>query len=262
MDIANTYKLKEWDEYYGKERKIHIQPKKGFFASYDLHLCNVILQKFLPSPKKNIKRLTICEIGSGDGKLIKDIADKFGYKPYGIEYSTVGAQMANKNGVETIVADAFDPKIKKKYKNYFDIVLSYGFIEHILPPEKAIQLHLDLVKKGGYIVIQLPRFKGYNYWKARIFRPDLLPLHNLGIMDEERIHTLMKKFKIRELVCKNYGTLKLRLPMEKKNIRYYLLKGICILEYVFNPLFRIIFGDKGFETKLFSPAILFIGQKE
>ena len=56
--------------------------------------------------------------------------------------------------------------ITQKIKNYFDIVLSYGFIEHILPPEKAIQLHLDLVKKGGYIVIQLPRFKGYNYWNS------------------------------------------------------------------------------------------------
>ena len=66
---------------------------------------------------------------------------------------------------------------------------------------------------------------------------------------------------MQEIFCKNYGTLKLRLPMAKKNGWYYILKTICLLEYVFNPLLRLVFSKHGFETRMFSPAVMYIGKK-
>lgn len=259
--IENKYSLNVWEDYYKNERKIHIKPKRGFFESYDIFLCDSILAKYLPYNDKEKKEIKICEIGCGGGKLIKKIADNFNYDPFGIEYSKEGVRQAKENGVNAILGDAFDEEFINKHKEEFDVVISYGFIEHIIPTQKAIKPHLDILKKGGILILQIPRLKKFNYLKAKIFRPDLLPLHNLPLMEQEVLSSLMKKENVIEFFCKNYGTLKLRIPLAKKDFKWYILKTICLLEYILNPLFRIIFKDKGFETKTFSPAVMFIGKK-
>jgi SAM-dependent methyltransferase len=263
MEVENKYAVKDWDNYYATEKKIHIAPKKGFFISYDIFLHDSILEKYLSKyegPLKNAPK--ICEIGCGDGKLVKKLSDKFGYEPFGIEYSKPAADKARKFGINVILADIFDKNLLTKYKNFFDIVYSYGFIEHITPPEKAIDAHLSLLKPNGYFFIQIPRFKGFNYWKVKFFRPDLLPLHNLEIMEEEKLRVICNRPDVEELFCQNYGTFKLRVPMDKKNLKYYLLKCLYLLEYLSGPLLRVLFGKRGFETKLFSPAVIFIGRKD
>lgn len=257
----NKHSIDDWDKYYKEEEKTNIKLKTGFFSSYDILLCDSILAKYLPFNKENKERVKICEIGSGDGKLVKKIAGNFNYQPFGIEYSSEGIKKAGKTGVKTIKGDAFDENLLKKYKEYFDVVYSYGFIEHIIPPEKAVEIHLRLLKKGGYFFIQLTRLKGFNYLKFKIFRPDLLPFHNLTTMEEEILRSLCKKENVQELFCRNYGTFKLRLPMAEKNIRWYILRLICGLEYILNPFCRLVFKNKGFETRLFSPCVIFIGRK-
>ena len=247
-----------WENYYKKEK---INPKVGFFSSYDIFLCDSIFAKYLPFNKKNRKEVKICEIGSGDGKLLKKIADNFNYEPFGIEYALGPIKQAEERGIKIISGDVFDRTILEKYKEYFDVVYSYGFIEHIITPEKAVDVHLQILKKGGIFFIQIPRLKGFNYLKFKIFRPDLLPLHNLGIMEKEKLQALCNRPAVEKLFCKNYGTFKLRIPMAKKNIRWYILKFICSLEYILNPFCRLVFKDKGFETRLFSPCIMFIGKK-
>ena len=263
MSIKNLHKKKYWDGYYAGEKLIKVKTKAGLFSSYDIYLCDTIIKKNIPyynGPEKGKKR--ICEIGSGDGKLLKKVADLVNFAPYGIEYSKEGARQAAKRGIKTIIGDAFDKKNQKKYKNYFDLVFSYGFVEHIIPTEKAINLHMNYVKPGGYFIVQIPRFKKFNYLRVRFFMPELIPAHNLTIMDQEVLEKLCRMKNVEKVYCGNYGTYKLRLPMvDKKNTKYYLLKAFCSLEYLLNPLCRLLFKDKGFETKLFSPAVMFIGRK-
>ena len=263
MKFSNKYDKSVWENFYTGERKIHIKPKAGLFTSYDVFLCDSIITKHIPSfssYKKQKPKIT--EIGSGDGKLLKKFADMLKMEPTGIEYSKEAARIAEKNGIKTIVADAFDKKFLAKYKNHFDVVFSYGFLEHILPPEKAAKIHYDILKPGGYVIIQIPRFKGFNLFKVKFLRPDLVPLHNFNVMNEDKLAKACKDPRIEKIFCKNYGTFKFRFPMDKKNFRYYLLKTICYLEYLLNPCFRILFGDRGFETYPFSPAVMFIGRKK
>lgn len=258
--LENKYSLEVWEDYYKNEKKTHIKPKGGFFQSYDLYLCDCIFEKYLLRNFGDKKDMKICEIGFGDGKLLKKIADRFNYEPWGIEYSKEAVGTAEKE-VNGILGDVFDQSLTDKYREFFDIVFSYGFIEHIIPPEKAIEAHLKILKKGGVLILQIPRLKKFNWLKARIFRPDLLPLHNLAIMEEDVLSFLVKKCGVQELFCKNYGTLKLRFPMANKGLKRLILNIICSLEYVLNPLFRFLFRGRGFETKLFSPAVIFIGRK-
>jgi SAM-dependent methyltransferase len=261
--MYNKYKQEDWDEYYEKEKSIHIKSELGFFSSYDIYLCQSILKNYLfKKLNSNNNKLTICEIGSGDGKLVKQLSHLLNCTPFGIEYSRSAAKIAEKEGVNTIIGDAFDTELLEKYKENFDLVYSYGFIEHIIPPEKAVDIHLSLLKKGGYFFIQIPRLKGFNHLKARIFRPDLLPLHNLEIMEEESLRKVCLRENVQEIFCKKYGTFKLRLPLAKKNIRWLIMRLLSFPDqYILSPLFKLFFGKKGFETQIFSPAVIFIGKK-
>ncbi|MFA6973573.1 MAG: class I SAM-dependent methyltransferase [Parcubacteria group bacterium] len=262
MEIKNKYEQKDWDKYYFDERKAHIKPKSGFFLFYDIYLCDSIIKKYIPKYNgSDIQQPKICEIGSGDGKLVKKMATLLNHKPFGIEYSEEGVKIAQKEGVETILGDAFDKSLLEKYHESFDVVYSYGFVEHIIPPQKAVDIHLSLLKKGGYFFVQIPRLKGFNHLKFKLFRPDLLALHNLKIMEQEELENVCKRDDIEEIFCKNYGTFKMRLPVAQKNIFWYVFKFISKLEYIISPLFRIIFGQSGFETRLFSPSVIFIGRK-
>lgn len=262
MKIKNLYKQQNWEGFYTNQKLVQSKPKNGIFTSYDIFLCDTFLQKYLPIYKNRKKdKPKICEIGSGNGKLVKKFADLLKYKPYGIEYREEESIEARKNGVEVLVKDAFDKEVLKKYKNYFDVVFSYGFIEHILPPEKAIKLHVDLIKPGGYFFVQIPRFKGFNLWKLKFFRPDYVAVHNLDIMNYDILEKLCSLPNTQKVFCANYGTVKLRIPMEEKGYKYYLLKIMCSIEYVINPICKILFGHKGFETNFFSPCVLYIGRK-
>lgn len=259
--MKNKYQVAMWDQYYAGERRIHIKPKSGLFASYDIFLCDRILDQYLPVNRGSRAKLKICEIGCGDGKLLKKIAANFNYEPFGIDYSKEAIKQTKKIGIKTIQGNIFNKDLLERYKERFDIVYSYGFVEHITPPQEAVKAHLHLLKEGGYFFIQIPRLKGFNYLKAKIFRPDILPLHNLKIMEQNALKSVCEMEGIEELFCKNYGTFKLRIPLEQKGGRWYILKAICALEYFLNPLCRLALGEKGFETKWFSPGVIFIGRK-
>ncbi len=261
-ETTNKYSNEMWDDFYSGERKIHIQPKTGIFASYDLYLCDEILKQYLPKSTGETP-LKICEIGSGDGKLLKKLSKIFGYQPTGLEYAQEWVNQGIANGVPTFLCDAFNDEQMSAYENMFDVVYSYGFIEHILPPEKAIRQHLKILKKWGILVLQIPRLKGLNYLKFKFFRPDLIPLHNIDLMEQEILSAEAARFpELEEIFCKNYGTFKIRLPMNSQGFKYYLLKTLTLLEYLLNPLCRFIFWKKGFETRLLSPSIMYIGRKK
>lgn len=250
----NILKHREnWDAYYKKERAIDVQPKEGWFMSYDIYLCRHIIKKYLGGKKYE----KICEIGSGDGKLVKDISDIVGGEPHGIDYSSEGLEKANKRGVKTIIGDVFNMVLREE----FDLVFSYGFIEHYDDPREAIEVHLKLLKRGGYFFIQIPRLRYFHWWKTLIFRKEHLKWHNLKIMEAEELEKACVLDGVKKIWCGNYGTMKFRLPIGDRSIRQYIMKVICLLEYITNPLFRFLFGAKGFETKWFSPSVMFIGKK-
>ncbi len=43
----------------------------------------------------------------------------------------------------------------------FDLVASFGFIEHFPDWDRVLQMHMDFVAPGGYLVISVPNFRGF-----------------------------------------------------------------------------------------------------
>ena len=73
--------------------------------------------------------------------------------------------------------------IKMDFLNYlstkkYDVVSSFGFIEHFCDTADILLRHLDILRDGGYLVITVPNFKGMQYFYHRLFDWENLRLHN------------------------------------------------------------------------------------
>lgn len=69
----------------------------------------------------------------------------------------------------------------------FDIVASFGFIEHFKDYEREISKHLNLVAENGFIVLTTPNFRSkLNYFLHKLFNPHFLKHHNIEVMNPEK----------------------------------------------------------------------------
>mgnify|MGYP001294194093 CR=1 FL=1 len=100
------------------------------------------------------KQSSVCEIGCGNGqwlKLLRSLRNDLIY--HGIDTSTVALE---KIKMQNFVAHDFDISILHNDYPKFDVVFSWGVIEHLHIPEVAIFNHLIISKK--YVIIDVPNF--------------------------------------------------------------------------------------------------------
>src|SRR5438034_690129 len=68
----------------------------------------------------------------------------------------------------------------------YDVVCSFGFLEHFSNPEVIIKRHISLLRPGGTLVISCPNFRGAQYLLHRYLDSENLANHNLEAMDLDR----------------------------------------------------------------------------
>lgn len=134
---------------------------------------------------------TVLEIGCAPAKWLVYLAERFGARVSGVEYSPKGAAISRENlaacGLEGDIreADFFsfaaDP---------VDMVLSLGFIEHFEDLHDVFARHVRLVRYGGRLVLGVPNFTGWNGLLQRMGDAPYLALHNQQAMDPAMLRRL------------------------------------------------------------------------
>jgi SAM-dependent methyltransferase len=132
-------------------------------------------------------RLRYLELGCAPGLYTAALAEGTQWDISGIDYSDdaelfiqtlalVGKQ------VKLCRADLFD--VNQRLDGYFDIVTSFGLVEHFRGAslDEVLKLHDSYTVDGGYVVIEMPNFTGFHYfWHYLFDRPDL-DNHNVDVM--------------------------------------------------------------------------------
>jgi 2-polyprenyl-3-methyl-5-hydroxy-6-metoxy-1,4-benzoquinol methylase len=143
-----------------------------------------ILQKYLPVDPG----FTCTEVGAYPGTNLCYMAKTFKYKPTAIEFRDDVDDIINLfeyNGIselEIINKDFLEVKGLQ-----FDVVTSFGFIEHFNDYDTIIRQHVEMVKQGGYLVLSVPHFWGFQGLLRRVLLKkeainQILETHNLKIM--------------------------------------------------------------------------------
>jgi SAM-dependent methyltransferase len=228
-------------------------------------LWEIILPRYFRLPKE----AKVVEVGSAPGDFLVKLSEQYGCIPYGIEYSPVGVELNRatfqKHGFDpdnVIHADFFDESLRRRYFQYFDAVVSKGFIEHFTDIEPLLDRHIDLLKPGGYLLVDVPNFRGVNYVLARLFDRGAIPRHNLDIMSRVAFANLFTRPDLHELCCGYYGTFSFYLfTADESKLAKSALKLCHRMQPLLNLTFRTLLGKRHVETALFSPFLQYIGRK-
>ena len=128
------------------------------------------------------------EIGCAPGKILAWVARELRAEVSGIDYSALGVEKSRNLfeslGLEGDITcqDMFDHHLTL---SSFDVVASFGVVEHFDNPELAVEQHIQLIRPGGTALITVPNYGGLYGRLQRLVDPDNLTLHNLAIMNEE-----------------------------------------------------------------------------
>lgn len=136
--------------------------------------------------------------------------------------------------IDIIEADLFSYQPEKK----FDMVLSFGLIEHFNDTRFIINEHLKFLKPGGTLFITLPNFKGVNGWVQKKFDKENYDKHNINSMDLSLLRNSCEALGLKNIEVYYHGkfTVWLENKSEQKPLSKAIVKAIWLAGKVFTKL--------------------------
>ena len=170
----------------------------------------------------------------------------------GITENLLLANGLKSNDVAIIEADLFSYPSQEN----FDLVSSFGLIEHFTDTKNIIEKHLCFLKPGGTLFITLPNFRGINGWVQRIFDPENYSKHHIHCMDLELLKETATGLGLTDIKTSYFGgfTVWLENWTKRSLLLRTFIRGIWFAVKVWR---RIV----PFDSKGFSPYIILEARK-
>jgi len=126
------------------------------------------------------------EVGCYPGRYLVYLGKKFGYTVNGIDATsyvlTRMPPFLEENGLKA--GDIYQGEFMSfKFDKTYDVVLSFGFVEHFVNLEEVIKKHVEIVSPGGILIIACPNFRRLQYLLHWLLDPETLKRHVLTSMD-------------------------------------------------------------------------------
>jgi 2-polyprenyl-3-methyl-5-hydroxy-6-metoxy-1,4-benzoquinol methylase len=150
------------------------------------------------------------EIGCAPGKMLAWVASVCKAETSGLDYSEAGITQCR------LLFEALGLNINLYHDDIFnhhlppasfDVVTSFGVIEHFDDARPVVQRHLDLVKPGGMALIIVPNYGGIYGSLARRFDAPNLALHNLEIMNTRALTALINSPEVASVRAYPFGSM-------------------------------------------------------
>jgi len=175
---------------------------------------------------------------------------------YVVDHNIV-AELFKVNGlgsgdIKIIEADVFALESQENY----DLVCSFGFIEHFTDLKQVLRAHLKFMRPGGILLMTLPNFRGVNGWIQKIFDPKTLAIHNLKIMNLELLGHALSTLGLQDLRVEYYPSTSIWL--EGLSSRNFIIRLIIRVVNKSISLLAKVFGRK---SRWFSDAIFVLAKK-
>jgi cyclopropane fatty-acyl-phospholipid synthase-like methyltransferase len=245
LDQIKLTTQNDWDEYYGNKKNNSVS---------DIVFSNIFNKYLVPNSK-----LSILEIGCAGGKFLCWLTKKFGYQAFGIDYSE---QIDKTYELFRSQGMSRPTLFKEDFFNWnpvrtFDIVCSFGFIEHFSNPSEILKKHCDILSPGGLLIVTLPHFAHGQYFFHRLIDNDNLKKHNLDIMKLHAIRTAMSSLPVEIIHLDYYKTFGFwtendDLSRTNSTTKYLIKKIGKVIQFIFG------YDRPNF---LFSPHIVCVAKK-
>lgn len=123
----------------------------------------------------------IVEAGSGGSIILPYLSTRFGLRAEGIENSRIGSDMsraiAAKTGVDTPIHEADLFNVPQQLLQRYDIVFSYGLVEHFQPTTLILDRLGDIARPGGHLITIVPNMRGLIGALQKLADPETYEIH-------------------------------------------------------------------------------------
>ncbi len=162
--------------------------------------------QYLPTAEEG-NPVTFLEIGCYPGKYLHYFAKHLGYQVEGLDFLPEAQEIpqqlaAEGQEVQVHIADFFTFNPGKQY----DVVGSFGFVEHFPQWEEVLDRHLALLKPGGTLMITFPWMRYGLYYLRRFLNPANLEGHFLEVMDPSLWRSGLEARNCEVIYCNHYRT--------------------------------------------------------
>lgn len=202
------------------------------------HEFDNIFDKFLTKTKG-----VAFEVGCVPGNILARICKKYGYFPEGIDFdkntSKIFSETMEKHRIKEYLVYSED-FLKFKSNNKYDLVCSFGFIEHFNNAKEMVKKHVDLLKEGGKLIIEIPNFGGFNGFLHRLVDKPNLYKHNTSIMNLDFFREIVNENNLKVLYLDYYGSWHFQWGYGRRQTANIFQKGIYALLKLISKITRHI----------------------
>lgn len=251
-----------WDSVLEKANLPRLNTNKNFNFKITMNFLDNILNQY--------KGKSLIEIGCGSSGWLPYFANTYNFQISGLDYSEVGCKLAIENlkmqnihYEDIFCKDLFEFGCTNGKK--FDVVFSYGVIEHFNDPKKLIQIFYNMLNPGGIIISLVPNLVGLNGILTKYSMKSIYDMHITITKDQLiKYHQLDGLLNIKT----NYvGPMCLSvLPLDKS--KHWLINRANIFFNIFYRIasksIRIFYSlnPQNVSSRFFSPYVIGVYKKK
>lgn len=170
-------------EHWESEWKGHRVRPFTTSSYFDHRVHQIFTKALLPGDR-------IVEIGCGSSRWLRYFDEHWHAEVWGIDYSPSGHQQAQaqldseEKKRRILFGDFFAENALPQ--GYFDVVYSWGFVEHFSDVPAVLRRCAGLLRPGGRIITVIPNFAGWYGPLQKAVGRDIYDMHHM--MDAESLH--------------------------------------------------------------------------
>lgn len=240
------------DEKYWHENFATITPHKFGETIY-----SKILKKYLPVNES----FKCIEIGAYPGDILGWMCKYFKYSPVALDFLPEIKALQplfdfnEIKNLKIINADFL------KWNNLisYEVVSSFGFVEHFENYSNIINKHIEILKDNGYLVIGVPYLGYFQLWIRKFFYKkqrldEVLRIHNRKIMNLNELKRIIENKKMNVVFAGYVGEMDVWFNTSQvQNGKIFFFRIVKAFTKVISKL--------GISSKFISPLILIIAKK-
>jgi len=232
-----------------------------------------VTMDFVEKSIRSGKYKTFIEIGCGSSGWLPYFAKTYNLLVSGLDYSKIGCRLCEENLKmqniaydEIICKDIFSPNCTNGKK--YDIVFTYGVIEHFNHPNEIMQIIISLLNPNGLCITLVPNINGINGVISTIFVKEIYDMHYS--FTKESLQESHRGGRVDIVTCEYAGNFTFAvLPLIRSKL--WIIREGTLRSKIFNKMISII--DRiitsfyralkiNMPSKLYSPYIICIAEKK
>ena len=170
-----------------------VEVEKRTEQNYAFRKLDAFLSVIFAQEKTKGKKLI--EVGCGNSVYLSYFSKRFGFQPEGLDYSEFGCEQTRRilqrDQVTGIIhhGDLFHPTPELLAR--FDVVCSFGVVEHFQNTVEVIGKIAAFLKPGGIMITTIPNLTGPTGWLQRWMNRPVYDIHKvMGLRDLKKASEL------------------------------------------------------------------------